>query len=379
LRTEWTESGDIRLPQWRVAIAGTGGIAHRHVEAIRQQKQRSHLVAAVGRDAEKTRIFAEARGIPEFYTDLGAMLSKVSPDLVLLCTPPAAHFAQVIACLQANAWVLCEKPICGSLAELSDLAAAEQVSRARCASVFQWRFGAPVLYLKRLMDRGVLGRALLATCATTWYRAPTYYESSWKGNWRTALGGATLNQGIHQIDLLLSLFGEWHEVMAMAATVDHEIEVDDVSIALVHFQSGAIATITNSVVSPREETRMRLDFQRATVELNALYQDAPEFWSYFPRGDSSNSSGAWTTDDLKGPLGHAAQLALMFDAMDGLASVPVSINEIRPTLDIVSSMYKSSVLRTPVQSGSIIPGDPFYDHVAGVLGANASSKRASAP
>ena len=95
-----------------------------------------------------------SRGIPEFYTDLGAMLTKVSPDLVLLCTPPAAHFAQVIACLQANAWVLCEKPICGSLAELSDLAAAEQGSGARCASVFQWRFGAPVLHLKQLMEPG---------------------------------------------------------------------------------------------------------------------------------------------------------------------------------------------------------------------------------
>ena len=167
--------------------------------------------------------------------------------------------------------------------------------------------------------------------------------------------------------------------MAMTTTVDHEIEVDDVSVAVVKFQSGAIASITNSVVSPREETRMRLDFQRATVELNALYQDAPEFWSYFPRADSSNSSAGWTTDSLQGPLGHAAQLALMFDAMDGLASVPVGISEIRPTLDIVSSMYKSSVLRTPVRSGSIIPGDPFYDHVAGVLGANASSKRGSAP
>ncbi len=359
-------SGAVVRP-WRVAIAGTGGIAGRHVDALRQQGERGDFVAVVGRDHKRARAFADGYGIGSSYINLEEMLSDAHPDLVLLCTPPAVHFSQVLSCLLANAWVLCEKPICGSLAELDDIALAERASEARCASVFQWRFGAPVLRLKRLMQEGELGRPLLAICSTTWYRSPEYYRSSWKANWNTALGGATMNQGIHQIDLLLSLFGEWDQVVSLTATIDRQVEVDDVSAAVLLFKSGAIATITNSVVSPREETRLRLDFQRATVELEALYQDGPEQWRYSAAADQRPGWEPWAQTDLRGPVGHEAQLELMLDAMDGAAAVPAGVDDVRQTFDLLSSIYKSSAEGVPVRAGSIVAGDPFYDHVAGVL------------
>jgi predicted dehydrogenase len=360
------QSGSVVRP-WRVAIAGTGGIAGRHIDALRQQGERGDFVAVVGRDHTRAQAFADSHGIGSVYIDLEEMLSESRPDLVLLCTPPAVHFSQVLSCLVANAWVLCEKPICGSLAELDDIVLAERASKGRCASVFQWRFGAPVLQLKRLMRDGELGRPLLAICSTTWYRSPEYYRSSWKANWTTALGGATMNQGIHQIDLLLSLFGEWDQVVSLTATIDRQVEVDDVSAAVLLFKSGAIATITNSVVSPREETRLRLDFQRATVELEALYHDGPEQWRYSAAADQTTGWEPWAQTDLHGPVGHGAQLELMLDAMDGAVAVPAGVDDVRQTFDLVSSIYKSSAEGVPIRAGSIVAGDRFYDHVAGVL------------
>ena len=123
-------SGAVVRP-WRVAIAGTGGIAGRHVDALRQQGRRGDFVAVVGRDHKRARAFADGYGIGSSYINLEEMLSDAHPNLVLLCTPPAVHFSQVLSCLLANAWVLCEKPICGSLAELDDIALAERASEAR--------------------------------------------------------------------------------------------------------------------------------------------------------------------------------------------------------------------------------------------------------
>ena len=176
-----------------------------------------------------------------------------------------------------------------------------------------------------------------------------------------------MNQGIHQIDLLLSLFGEWDQVVSLTATIDRQVEVDDVSAAVLLFKSGAITTITNSVVSPREETRLRLDFQRATVELEALYQDGPEQWRYSAAADQRPGWEPWAQTDLRGPVGHEAQLELMLDAMDGAAAVPAGVDDVRQTFDLLSSIYKSSAEGVPVRAGSIVAGDPFYDHVAGVL------------
>ena len=44
----------------------------------------------------------------------------------------------------------------------------------------------------------------------------------------------------------------------------HDVETEDVSTALVRFESGAMATVVNSVLSPDEVSRIRVDCERAT-------------------------------------------------------------------------------------------------------------------
>ena len=76
------------------------------------------------------------------------------------------------------------------------------------------------------------------------------------------------------MDLFLWLSDDWQEVGAMTGTLDCAIEADDVSMATVRFSNGALGSIVNSALSPRQETYLRLDFQRATVELRSLYKAA---------------------------------------------------------------------------------------------------------
>src|SRR5204863_8334871 len=111
-----------------------------------------------------------------------------------------------------------------------------------------------------------LGRQMVGRCQTTWYRTQDYYAVPWHGTWADAFGGPTMQLGIHTMDLFLWLWNVWEEVTAAAATMNHQMEVEDVSLALVRYASGALATIVNSAVSPRQETVVRLDFERATVE-----------------------------------------------------------------------------------------------------------------
>ena len=66
----------------------------------------------------------------------------------------------------------------------------------------------------------------------------------------------------------------------MAGTLYHDIEVEDVSMAMVRFENGAMGSITNSVLSPREESYLRFDFEKATVELSHLYGYGPDNWKY---------------------------------------------------------------------------------------------------
>jgi predicted dehydrogenase len=351
----------------RAAIVGAGGIASEHARSLRAAGDRVRLVAAVDIDPERLADFCQTHSIPNAYPTAAAMLATEHPDLVHICTPPASHAALAVETLEAGASAFCEKPLCGSLADLDRIEAAERRSGHYCAGVVQWRFGSAAKHLKRLIAEGVPGRGLLALCQTTWFRDAAYYSAPWRGRWDTELGGATMSQGIHAIDLLLWLMGDWREVEATVATLDHEIAVEDVSLALLRFASGALGSVVNSVCSPHETTRLRFDFQRATFEVACLYAYSNKDWLCTPAPDADDVLVAWSSIPNDVPGVHSAQLADVLDALEAGRRPPASAVEHRPTIELISALYKSAATRASVERGSIRAGDPFYEHVAGTL------------
>lgn len=351
----------------RAAIVGTGGIASEHARTVRAAGNRVELVAATDVDAGRLSGFAGTQSIARTYPTLRELLEAERPDIVHVCTPPGTHARLAIEALESGAAVFCEKPLCGSLAELDRIEAAEKRSGRWCASVVQWRFGSAAKHVKRLAASGIAGRALLALCQTTWYRDAVYYSAPWRGRWDTELGGATMGQGIHAIDLTLWLLGEWESVDATVATLDHEIAVEDVSLATVRFPGGALASVVNSVCSPHEETRLRFDFQRATFEVACLYAYGNADWRCTPAPDAMDVLEAWKAIPPDVPGVHSAQYDDFLDAISAGRRPPASAADMRPTIEFITALYKSAAIRRPVERGSIQPGDPFYDHVAGTL------------
>ncbi|GLW64077.1 oxidoreductase [Actinomadura rubrobrunea] len=351
----------------RVAIVGTGGIARIcHLPALRAERARAEVVAAMDVDAARVEAFCAEHEIPAAYTDLDRMLEEARPDLVHVCTPPAAHAAQVVACLNAGAWVLCEKPPCLSLAEYDTITAAEGADGPYAAVVFQHRFGSGARRLGRLIDAGALGRPLVAQCVTAWYRDQDYFDVPWRGRWATEGGGPTLGHGVHQMDLMLALLGEWAEVRAMAGRLDRRVETEDVSLATVRFESGAMATVLNSVLSPREESYLRFDFTDATVELRHLYGYGDGDWVYTPAPHvSEETAAAWTAPQAEVPSSHLAQLSALLDCVERGERPPTSGRGGRQALELVTGIYKSAFTGRPVARAELTPDDPFYHHLHG--------------
>lgn len=350
----------------RAAVVGTGGVATgAHLPALRAHADRVELRAAVDVDTGRLAAFrsaAEAVGTDvRPYTDLDAMLESVRPDLVLIGTPPALHRAQTVAALAAGAWVLCEKPLCLSLAEYDEIAAAERAGGAYASVLFQHRYGSGAVHARELIAGGQLGAPRVAHCQTTWYRDAAYYAVPWRGRWASEGGGPTMGHGIHQYDLLLHLLGDFHEVRAMAARLAHDTESEDVSTALVRFAGGALATVVNSVLSPHEVSRLRIDCADATVEVTHLYGHTNDDWTYTPAPHvPKDRVAAWRTPSADVPSSHTAQLAAVLDARERGVRPPGSGPEARRTLEFAAALYKSAFTGQPVLAGEIGPADPFY-------------------
>ena len=354
------------MPPVDVAILGTGNIANIHAENLAKLGDRVRLVAAVEVDPDRLAEFGSRWGVPHLYGDLASFLATEHVDLVHLCTPPGLHREQAVACLRAGLNVLCEKPPTLSLAELDEIAAAEADSAGSFATVFQHRFGSGALSLRRLVGDPRLGRAFTAVCNTLWFRPDSYFDLPWRGTWDAEGGGPTMGHGIHQFDLLLSVLGPWEEVVAEAARQARPTDTEDLSSAIVTFASGAVATITNSLLSPRETSYLRFDFEHATVELEHLYGYDDAAWRVHPApGHEQEVEGAWAEGPKGRPSGHAAQFAAVADALAAGQAPPVGLADARPTMELVAAVYASAFTGARVRRGDIAPGSPFYTSMRG--------------
>lgn len=367
---------------------GTGGIAHAHARAYADPdiSRQAELAAVVDVDAERARAFAAEYGAATSYGDAREALEAERPDIVHICTPPGVHAELSIAAMDAGADVLCEKPLCASLAELDLIRDAEARTGKTCATVFQWRYGSGMRHVKRQIEDGVLGRPLVGVCNTLWYRDHDYYAVPWRGRWSTELGGPTMGHGIHLMDSFLWLMGDWDEVTAKVATLDRDIEVEDVSAAIVRFASGAMATVINSVLSPRQESYLRLDFQKGTVEATGLYSvsNADWRWTAAPSvidlgaagskpaagGDEGAGSAAsveaeWSRIGPEVPASHTEQIrAFLKNVREGTPPLTAG-EEARRTLSFLTAVYRSAFLGTTVRPQDITPDDAFYASLNG--------------
>ncbi|MDG4786808.1 Gfo/Idh/MocA family oxidoreductase [Micromonospora sp. WMMD1102] len=348
------------------AVVGTGNIAGLHAEALRRLGDEVRLVGAVDTDAGRLSAFCDRYDVPARHPDLASLLAKERPELVHVCTPPGSHHELALGCLRAGVNVLVEKPPTLNLGELDELAEAERRHGAALATVFQHRFGSGALRLRAMLDAGVLGRPLLAVCHTTWFRPQSYFDVEWRGRWATEGGGPTMGHGIHQMDLLCAVLGDWTEVSALARRQARRSETEDLSMAQVSFANGAVASVVNSLVSVREESYLRFDFERATVELTHLYGYGDDDWRITPAPEYAEQVlAAWRTGPAGVRSSHQAQFAEVLRSLRGGTPPPVTSAEARRTMRLVAGVYASAFTRRPVRPDELGADSPFYRRMQG--------------
>jgi predicted dehydrogenase len=317
-------------------------------------------------DESRLQAFCDEHSIAGRYESLTRLLAEAKPDIVHLCTPPMMHIDQAIECLEAGVHVLSEKPPALSLADFDRLNSAEIIGGAQFSCVFQHRFGDAAAAAKTLIGEADFGRPLVARCDTLWYRPDSYWDLPWRGSWNAEGGGPTMGHGIHQFDLLLHLLGPWQEVTAIASRQARKTSTEDLSAALVRFENGAVATVLNSLLSPRETSDIRIDTEFATIELSHLYGYSTKDWTITGApGHQDQVREAWEGQPLERGSGHSAQFLAMYDALDAGKPLPAGAASARQTLELAAAMYASAFTGKAVWRGEIVPGHAFYDGMDG--------------
>jgi predicted dehydrogenase len=220
-----------------VGIVGLGMAVTPHAKSLLDLKV--EVAYAFSPSAARRAQFAKSFPFPQ--TDrLEAILNDRSVGAVLILTPANTHLELVEKFAAAGKHILLEKPLEISIGRAEKLVKA--CAKVKLGIVLQHRFRPGAEKLREILPQ--LGQLVSASAAIPNWRPQSYYDMPGRGTKARDGGGVLLTQGIHTLDLFLSLAGDFSKVSSLVRTTPvHRMETEDLVAAVVEFKNGAIGTV----------------------------------------------------------------------------------------------------------------------------------------
>ena len=328
-----------------IGILGCGNVARVHADAIRLVPE-LRLVAVCSRSQESADRMGRRFDVPG-YTSLKDFLARDGLQAVTICTPSGTHGDLGCAVARVGKHILVEKPMDISTAKADALMETCDRAGVKLAVSLQSRHLDAPRMLKAAVDRGSLGKMILASAHIKWYRTPEYYSSApWRGTLSTDGGGALINQAIHTVDLLRWIMGPASAVSAYSDKLFHtKIEAEDTLVAAVRFRNGALGIIEAATSAfPGFKRRLEITGSEGTIVLDG---DNLTTWSL--RNGTANPSAAASevSNGSADPMaidceGHRRVMADFASAIIERRKPLVDGRDGRESLELVESIYRAA-------------------------------------
>src|SRR5262245_31489028 len=196
-------------------MLGVGIIAARVAAALNRADTCS-LVAACGRDLERTRRFATGYRASAYAT-YDEMLADRRVDVVYIATPNALHATETLTALAAGKHVLVEKPMALSVADARLMAQAADGAGLLLGVGFHLRHHPVHREIRRTVLAGETGDIafVAGTFGSNWVDPP---PDAWQLSPELAGHGSITGLGVHLLDLLPWLIGQ--DIVEVSALSD---------------------------------------------------------------------------------------------------------------------------------------------------------------
>lgn len=231
------------MKKTRIAIVGLGMAVTPHAKGMVDLADELEVVYAFSPSEARRKAFAERFPFPT-CDSLDTILADRSVDAVAVFTPANTHRDIGLACAAAGKHVLMEKPLDITTARAVELVDGCRKAGVTMGVVLQHRFRPAGVKLAGMLAAGELGRIVGCSTAIRLWRPQSYYDEPGRGSFARDGGGVLISQGIHTLDLMLSLTGPVDTVAGFATTTPvHRMETEDMVCAAMRFDSGALGTV----------------------------------------------------------------------------------------------------------------------------------------
>jgi UDP-N-acetyl-2-amino-2-deoxyglucuronate dehydrogenase len=290
---------------------------------------------------------ANAKKIAEKYscayeTDYEKMLKRDDVDVVGVMSPSGLHAEFAIMAAKAGKHVWTTKPMDILVEKCDELIDAAKKAGVILAVDFGERYLPGNKRVQKAIQSGMMGKIFLSDLRMKWYRAQSYYDGGSPAGWRSKKryeGGSAANQGVHFIDLIQWFMGPVKTVIGKSATLAHNIETEDISLAILEYESGAYGVLqTTTCNTPDLGSAMEFSGTNGTISWK---NSKVELFSIVGKPDAK-------LDDIEVEPGPGSIIEDMVSAITKGTPVAVDGNEGRKSVVIFNAIYESSKTGKPV-------------------------------
>ncbi|HEX7973020.1 MAG TPA: Gfo/Idh/MocA family oxidoreductase, partial [Anaerolineales bacterium] len=229
-----------------IAILGLGGWS-RKLAAAALRSQKIDLLTCYTRTPETRQAFAAEFGCLAAGS-LEEALTTPGVEAALITSPSHTHLALARACAEHGRHVFVEKAMALTYADGLKMIREVHGRGLTLMVGHEMRRLGSHRAMKQILESGRLGQVSLATAGFT--LAGSFMNNNWRTSRNTNRGGALMQLGIHQIENLIYLLGPVAQVRGFFAHTTAPVDVDDVGIANLIFESGAAGSVASTFVSP---------------------------------------------------------------------------------------------------------------------------------
>ena len=318
----------------RVGIAGAGFMAQTHAaEYVDMDVEVAAVASPSGPEAFVDEFDLDAA----CFTDVRELLAEIDVDYLDVCTPTHTHLDHVRAASDAGVDVFLEKPIAGSLAEASEIAALVDEADLTCMVGHVVRFDEGYRRAREL-EIGSAGVARARRLSPF----PEWGSDDWFTD-REKSGGVFVDLAIHDLDYLRWCWGDVERVFARR----HREPDAAHGFATLRFENGAVGYVEASWAQPesREFTKeLELAGDDGLVELSN--EGTPPYRQWTTAGASG--------DPAAEKSGYRRELEHFVSRLDAGADPDVGPEEAIASLRLALAAERSAERGAPVRPEEVV-------------------------
>ncbi len=327
-----------------VGVVGCGNIFKKHYEALLYNKNLFSLIEVCDSNLHKINKYNFDKKISK-YNDFNKFLSNSKADIIVLCTPNHLHYKQSLLAAKFNKNILTEKPMALNYKDSNNMVNLFRKKNLNLYVLMQIRFNPNILKIKKMLDRGILGKIKLINMNVIWNRSQHYYNSEkWRGS-KKMDGGIFLNQTSHYLDLIVYLFGLPKKINSFLTKTRKNIQVEDTGIVNMIFPNFATASFNVTMLNNfgNLETSMTIIGTKGSIVIGGLNLDKI---TYFKSTNADKLNINLNKNDklfFQRPFrGHEIYYKSMHGSLSGIKNdTPTGIDCLN-TMKLIDKIYKSS-------------------------------------